>query len=138
MLAVEDALDGLRWAESLGGLPALIARSRENLAVLTRWVERTPWAEFLARDPALRSSTSICLRIVDPAVAALPTQTQWRFVKQLTAHLEQEQVAYDIAAYRDAPPGLRIWGGATVEASDLEALLPWLDWAYAETRANLA
>jgi phosphoserine aminotransferase len=138
MLAVEDALDGLRWAESLGGLPALIARSRENLAVLTRWVERTPWAEFLVRDPALRSSTSICLRIVDPAVAALPTQTQWRFVKQLTAHLEQEQVAYDIAAYRDAPPGLRIWGGATVEASDLEALLPWLDWAYAETRANLA
>ncbi len=138
LLAVEDALDGLRWAESLGGLPALIARSRANLAVIAHWVARTPWVAFLARDSASRSSTSICLRIVDPAIAALPAAGQWAFVKRLTARLDQEQVAYDIAAYRDAPPGLRIWGGATVEASDLEALVPWLDWAYAETRADLA
>ncbi len=123
MLCVEDALDGLRWAEGIGGLPALIRRSEANLAAIAAWVERTPWVEFLARDEATRSPTSICVQLpgADPAVA-----------KRMASLLEKEDVAYDIGAYRDAPPGLRIWGGATVETSDIEALLPWLDWAYAE------
>jgi phosphoserine aminotransferase len=138
MLAVEDALDGLRWAERIGGLPALIARSRANLDVLERWVEGSGWVAFLAADPRLRSSTSICLRVVDPAVAALPDDQQRGFIKTLTARLEEEGVAYDIAAYRDAPPGLRIWGGATVDTSDVEALTPWLDWAFGEFRRSLA
>jgi phosphoserine aminotransferase len=118
MLCVEDALDGLRWAERIGGLPALIARSEANLAAVAAWVERTPWVDFLAHEPATRSPTSICLTLTgaDP--------------KRMAALLEKERVANDIAAYRDAPPGLRIWGGATVETSDIEALLPWLDWAY--------
>ena len=118
MLCVADALDGLRWAEREGGLTALIARSEANLAAVSRWVLRTPWAEFLASDPAHRSPTSICLRATEgPAIAKL---------------LDREAVAFDIANYRDAPPGLRIWGGATVETADVEALLPWLDWAHAE------
>jgi phosphoserine aminotransferase len=125
MLCVEDALDGLRWAERIGGLPALIRRSEANLEAVARWVEGTSWVEFLARDPATRSSTSICLTLpgADPAIP-----------KRIASLLEAEAVAYDIGAYRDAPPGLRIWGGATVETSDIEALLPWLDWAYAEAR----
>jgi phosphoserine aminotransferase len=137
MLAVEDALDGLRWAEGVGGLRGLVARSRANLAVLERWVERTGWVDFLARDPATRSSTSICLRIVDPAVAGRPEAEQAAFVKRLTRLLAEERVAYDIDAHRDAPPGLRLWGGATVEASDTEILTGWLDWAFQETRAGL-
>jgi phosphoserine aminotransferase len=138
MIAVEDALDGLGWARSIGGLDGLIARSRANLAVLESWVERAGWIGFLARDPAIRSSTSICLTVTDPAVTALPASDQAAFVKQLTRLLADEKVAYDIDAYRDAPPGLRIWGGATVEASDLECLTLWLDWAFARTRAQLA
>jgi phosphoserine aminotransferase len=134
MLAVEDALDGLGWAERSGGLDGLIARSAANLEVIEAWVERTPWVAFLAKRKEIRSSTSICLEIVDPAVAALPAERQAGFIKGLTARLAEEGVAYDIAGHRDAPPGLRLWGGATVEAADLDALLPWLDWAFAEQR----
>jgi phosphoserine aminotransferase len=135
MLAVEDALDGLRWAERIGGLPALIARSEDNLRAVAAWVERTAWIDFLAASPESRSPTSICLRIVDPAIAALPHPEQSRVVEAIAARLEAEQVAYDIAGYREAPPGLRLWGGATVERADLVALLPWLDWAFAQTRS---
>jgi phosphoserine aminotransferase len=138
MLCVEDALDSLRWAERIGGLPALIARSEANLAAITAWVERTPWVEFLAADPRVRSPTSICLKIVDPDVTAQPAAEQAARVGAITALLAEEGVAYDIGAYREAPPGLRIWGGATVEAADVEALLPWLDWAFAETASQSA
>ena len=134
MLCVEDALDGLRWAESIGGLPELVARSRRNLAVLGKWVGETPWVEFLAKDPAIRSSTSICLSLVEPWFEALPKEARMAHVKKLTSLLEKKGVAYDINSYVEAPPGLRIWGGGTIEASDLEALTPWLDWAYSETR----
>ena len=134
MLCVEDALDGLRWAEGVGGLPALIARSEANLAAVAAWVERTPWAGFLAADPATRSCTSICLRITAPWFAALSPDEQAKAAKRLASLLDKESVAFDVASYRDAPPGLRIWGGATVETSDIEALLPWLDWAYAQVR----
>lgn len=128
MLAVEDCLDALIWAE---GLPeTLRVRSDRNLATLAAWVERTPWIDFLAEDPATRSNTSVCFRIVDPAVAAAPAAEQDAFAKALAARLEAEGVAYDIGAYRDAPPGLRIWAGGTIETADLEALLPWLDWAF--------
>jgi phosphoserine aminotransferase len=134
MLAVEDALDGLRWAEGIGGLAALIARSEANLQAVAAWVGQSSWVDFLAESPEARSSTSICLKIVDPAVAALPLDDQARLIKELVDRLAEEGVAHDIAAYRDAPPGLRLWGGATVERSDLEALLPWLDWSFQETR----
>jgi phosphoserine aminotransferase len=134
MLCVEDAIDGLKWAEGEGGGPALIARTRRNFEVIEGWVSRTPWVDFLAVRPETRSPTSICLKIVDPAVAALRTEEQAAFIKRLVKALETEGVAFDIAAYRDAPPGLRIWGGATVESSDLEALTPWLDWAFEEAR----
>jgi phosphoserine aminotransferase len=134
MLAVEDALDGLRWAEGIGGLAALIARSETNLQTVAAWVEQSPWVDFLAERPETRSSTSICLKIVDPAVASLAPSDQAKLIKELVARLAEEGVAHDIAAYRDAPPGLRLWGGATVERNDLEALLPWLDWSFEETR----
>jgi phosphoserine aminotransferase len=134
MLCVEDALDGLEWAESVGGLPGLIARAEGNLRVVAEWVERTPWVDFLASDPATRSCTSICLRIADPWFGALEEKVQGDVIRRLVGLLEKEGVAYDIASYRDAPPGLRVWGGATVEREDLEALLPWLDWAWAQTR----
>jgi phosphoserine aminotransferase len=137
MLAVEDALDGLRWAESVGGLDGLIARCERNLAVLEAWVERTPWAAFLAERQEIRSPTSVCLAIVDPAFTALDEAGQQGVVKDLTKLLAEQKVAYDIQAYRDAPPGLRIWCGATVEAGDLEALMPWLDWAFAEIKSRL-
>ena len=132
MIAVEDALDGLKWAEAMGGLPTLLARSQANLDAIAAWVDRTPWAAFLAERPETRSTTSICLKIVDPAYMALPEEEQAAKAKKLADLLDKEGVAYDIAAYRDAPPGLRIWGGATVETSDIAALLPWLDWAYAQ------
>ena len=128
MLCVADALDGLRWAERQGGLPALIGRAEGNLAAIAAWEAGCDWASFLAADPAVRSPTSICLRV--PAGAAV--------VKRMVGLLEDEGVAYDIASYRDAPPGLRIWGGATVETADVEALLPWLDWAYAAASAPSA
>jgi phosphoserine aminotransferase len=125
MLCVEDALDSLAWAESIGGLPALLARSAANLAALAKWVDASEWAAFLAEDPAIRSNTSICLKLADENQA-----------KAIASLLEKEKAAYDIGAYRDAPPGLRIWGGATVETSDIEALLPWLDWAASEAKAQ--
>jgi len=134
MLCVEDALDGLAWAEAAGGLAGLIARSESNLAAIQAWVDRTPWVAFLARDPATRSCTSICLQIADDWFAAQAPDAQGRTIAALVALLEKEGVAYDIASYRDAPPGLRIWGGATVEREDIESLLPWLDWAWTEVR----
>jgi phosphoserine aminotransferase len=131
MLCVEDALDGLRWAESMGGLDGLVARSQGNLAAVAEWVARTPWVDFLAEDAATRSSTSICLKIVAPWFTALSPDAQAEAAKRMATLLEQADVAYDIASYRDAPPGLRIWGGATIETDDIATLLPWLDWAYA-------
>jgi phosphoserine aminotransferase len=134
MLCVEDALDGLAWAEREGGLPALVKRSEGNLAAIAEWVERTPWVDFLAREPAIRSCTSICLQVSDPWFQGLDAEARARTLKTMTGLLEQEGVAFDVASYRDAPPGLRIWGGATVERSDIEALLPWLDWAWQQVR----
>src|SRR4051812_4249444 len=137
MLCVEDYLDALNWGKSVGGLKALIARSDANTKVIAEWVARTPWIDFLAKDPAIRSNTSVCLKVVDPAVTALAADAQAAFVKSLAAVLEKEGVAYDIDAYRDAPPGLRVWCGATVEARDVEALTLWLDWAFAKTKDAL-
>jgi phosphoserine aminotransferase len=136
MLCVEDALDGLRWADSIGGLKGLIGRSEANLAAVASWVERTPWVAFLAEDAATRSCTSICLTFVAPWFTALDAEGQAAAAKKLSSMLEKEGVALDAAAYRDAPPGLRIWGGATVETSDIEALLPWIDWAFAQVEAE--
>lgn len=130
MLAVEDALDALRWAEAIGGLPALIARTEANLAAVSSWVERTPWVDFLAARPEWRSPTSICLRIVAPWFQVMPPEGQAETAKRLAGLLESEGAAYDIGSYRDAPPGLRVWGGATVETADILALFPWLDWAF--------
>ena len=138
MLCVEDYLDALDWAKSIGGLPALQARADANAGVVGNWVARTPWIDFLARDGALRSNTSVCLKVVDPAVSRLNADAQAAFVKGIAAALEKEGVAYDIDAYRDAPPGLRIWCGSTVEKSDVEALTFWLDWAYAKAKDALA
>lgn len=134
LLCVEDALDGLKWAEGIGGLPALVRRSEANLAAVADWVSRTPWVEFLAEDKAIRSCTSICLRIVDPWFTGLPAEDRAKASKKVASLLETEGVAYDIAPYREAPPGLRLWGGATVQRADLEALFPWLDWAYEEVK----
>lgn len=133
MLCVEDAVDGLKWAESAGGLKALVTRSEGNLQALARWVATSRWCAFLAGDPKVRSSTSMCLRICDHGFAALDDEAQQKRIKKITALLEEEKVAYDIASYRDAPAGLRIWGGATVETRDIDALVPWLDWAWAES-----
>ncbi len=138
MLCVEDYLDALEWAKSIGGLKALHARADANAKVIADWVARTAWIDFLARDPALRSNTSVCLKVVDPAVTRLAAEAQAAFVKGIAAALEKEGVAYDIDAYRDAPPGLRIWCGSTVERSDVEALTLWLDWAYAKAKEALA
>jgi phosphoserine aminotransferase len=138
LLATEDYIDALRWAESIGGGPALMARCNANLNVLAEWVARTPWVDFLAADAATRSNTSVCLRIVDPRVRALGPEAQGDFAKKLASLLEQEGVAFDAGAYRAAPPGLRIWCGATVDAADVEALTPWMDWAFATLAAALA
>jgi phosphoserine aminotransferase len=138
MLCVEDYLDALQWAKSIGGLKALQARADANAKAIADWVERTAWIDFLTRDPALRSNTSVCLRIVDPAIARLSAEAQTALVKSIEAALEKEGVAYDVATHRDAPPGLRIWCGSTVERSDVQALTPWLDWAYAKAKAALA
>jgi phosphoserine aminotransferase len=137
MLCVEDYLDALTWAKSIGGLKALMAQADANARVIARWVERTSWVAFLARDPRLRSNTSVCLKVVDPAITALPPAAQAAFAKTVASALEKEGVAYDIASYRDAPPGLRIWSGATVESADIEALTAWLDWAFAGAKAAL-
>jgi phosphoserine aminotransferase len=137
MLCVEDYLDALNWAKSIGGLDALIARADANTEVIADWVAKTHWIGFLAKDAATRSNTSVCLKVVDPAVMALSADAQAAFAKELATRLEKEAVAYDIGAYRDAPAGLRIWCGATVERADVEALTHWLDWAYAQAKAAL-
>jgi phosphoserine aminotransferase len=138
MLCVEDYIDALQWAKSIGGLEALIGRADANTKALADWVAKTAWVDFLAKDASIRSNTSVCLKIVDPAITALPADSQAAFVKKIPALLEKEKVAYDIDGYRDAPPGLRIWCGATVEASDVAALTHWLDWAFATAKAELA
>jgi phosphoserine aminotransferase len=137
MLCVEDYLDALQWGKSIGGLDALIARADANTKVIADWVAVTPWVDFLAAVPATRSNTSVCLSIIDPAVTALPPDAQSAFAKSLAAAVEKENAGYDIAHYRDAPPGLRIWCGATVEARDVEALTHWLDWAFVKTKDAL-
>ncbi|MCT7377293.1 phosphoserine transaminase [Chelativorans salis] len=137
MLCVEDYLDALSWAQSVGGLEGLIARADANFAVIDRFVERSDWLAHLAQDPATRSNTSVCLSIVDETVARLDSDAKAAFAKGMVSRLDKEGVAYDIGHYRDAPPGLRIWAGATVETSDLEALMPWLDWAFQEQKAAL-
>ena len=134
LLCVEDALDGLRWVDSIGGAGGLAARSEKNLEAVSAWVDRSEWVDFLAADPATRSCTSICLKIVDPWFAAQGVEEQTAIEKRLVAMLAEEGAAWDIGSYAAAPPGLRIWGGGTVETSDLEALFPWLDWAFEETR----
>ena len=137
MLCVEDWIDTLNWAKSAGGLKAMIKRADANAKVISDWVARTAWIDFVARDPANRSNTSVCLKVVDPEVVKLSADLQGKFVKGISSMLEKEGVAYDIDAYRAAPPGLRIWCGATVETSDLEALTLWLDWAYGQAKDAL-
>ena len=137
MLCVEDYIDALRWAKSLGGAKGLFARADANAKALSAWVEGAAWIDYLPRVPATRSNTSVCLKVVDPVVAALPPEGQAAFVKALAGMLEREKVAYDIGSYRDAPPGLRIWCGATVETRDIEALTLWLDHAFALEKSKL-
>jgi phosphoserine aminotransferase len=138
MLCVEDYLDALDWAEKIGGLPALTARADANARVLLEFAERTNWLQNLAVEPATRSNTSVCLKIVDPEVARLPSEQQRAFIKSMEATLEKERAAHDVAGHRDAPPHLRIWCGSTVEVADIEALTPWLEWAFLETKRSLA
>src|ERR1700719_4590377 len=138
MLCVEDYLDALEWAKSAGGLSALRARADGNARVISEWVSRAEWIDFLAGDPSIRSNTSVCLKVVDPAITRLAPDAQAAFVKSIAAALDKEGVAFDIDAYRDAPPGLRIWCGSTVERADVEALTLWLDWAYANAKDALA
>jgi phosphoserine aminotransferase len=135
MVAVEDYLDALTWAESLGGLKALIGRSNDNLHVLEKWVANSNWAGFLAKDASIRSNTSVCIAVTDPAFTALDDEAKQDMIKKMTSLLDKEGVAFDIAGYRAAPAGLRIWCGATVDTADLEALTPWLDWAFAQVKA---
>jgi phosphoserine aminotransferase len=134
MLCVEDAIDSLRWAESVGGLDALVARAEGNLAAVAGWVEQSSWTRFLAEDPATRSCTSIQLSIADPWFDGLSPDARFKAVRSMTARLEAEGAGYDLASHRASPPGIRIWAGATVEQSDVEALLPWLDWAWEQER----
>jgi phosphoserine aminotransferase len=136
MLCVEDQLDALGWAEKIGGLKGLIARTEANVGELAKWVAKSSWAAFLAEDAATRSTTSVCLKIVDPWFLSLGKEAQQEVAKQLAAAIEAEGVGFDLGAYRDAPPGLRIWCGATVDASDIAALTPWLDWAYAQVKTK--
>ena len=138
MLCVEDYIDALQWAKSFDGLKALIARADANAKVIADWVDRTPWVDFLARVPETRSNTSVCLKVVDPAIAALSADGQAAFAKALAAFLEKEKVAFDIGSYRDAPAGLRIWCGTTIEAADVKALTHWLDYAFAVEKSKLA
>jgi phosphoserine aminotransferase len=138
MLCLQDYLDALDWVESVGGLEGTIARSNANAAVLTEWVAKTPWVDFLARVPETRSNTSVCLKIVDPEIQLLPPAIRDAVPAEMASLLDVENVAKDIASHRASPPGLRIWTGATVEKSDLEALMPWLDWAFAEVKLAIA
>ena len=137
MLCVEDYLDALQWGKSIGGLKALMARADANTKVLADWKAKTPWIDFLAKDPSIRSNTSVCLKIVDPAITSLSSDAQSDFTKKLVALVEKENAGFDFAHYRDAPAGLRIWCGATVEAKDVELLTQWIDWAFAVTKAAL-
>jgi phosphoserine aminotransferase len=137
MLCVEDYLDALAWAESVGGLKGLLARADANAAVLHEWMARTPWVRNLAADKATWSNTSVCMTFADPAITALPAADQAAFAKSVVVILDKEGVGLDLGAYRDAPPGLRIWTGSTVEKADVEALLPWLEWAYTEAKGKL-
>ena len=137
MLCVEDYLDTLDWAKSIGGLDALIARADANTKAIADWVNVTPWVDFLARGPAIRSNTSVCLKVADTAVTRLSSDEQAKFAKALSGAVEKEGAGYDLGSYRDAPPGIRIWCGATVETADVEAVLPWLDWAFAQAKAAL-
>jgi len=138
LLCVEDALDALAWADTVGGFAGMKARSQANLKALEDWVAVTPWVEFLAEDKTIRSNTSVCLKVVDPAITALSEDAQADFAKKLAGVLEKEKAAYDIGGYAKAPPGLRIWCGATVDTADVAALTPWLDWAFASVSAELA
>ncbi len=138
MLCVEDYLDALNWAESIGGLKGLIARADANAAAIDSFVQATPWIDYLAEVPETRSNTSVCVKIVDPDILALDDPAQAAFAKSIAKRLEAEGVALDIAGYRDAPAGLRIWAGGTIEASDMEALMPWLDWAFSQEKAALS
>ncbi|MGB3581529.1 MAG: phosphoserine transaminase [Roseiarcus sp.] len=138
MLCVEDYIDALQWAKSFAGLKALIARADANAKAIADWVDRTPWVDFLARVPETRSNTSVCLKVVDPAIAALSADGQAAFAKALASFLEKEKVAFDIGSYRDAPAGLRIWCGTTIEAADVKALTHWLDYAFAIEKSKLA
>jgi phosphoserine aminotransferase len=138
MLCVEDYLDALNWARSVGGLKGMIARADANTKVLSDWAAKTPWVDFLAQDPAIRSNTSVCLKVVDSTITSLPPESQADFAKKLVGAIEKEGAGYDFGYYRDAPPGLRIWCGATVEASDVALLTQWIDWAFAEAKASLA
>ena len=138
MLAVEDCADALRWVDSIGGVTATIARSTANLKAIEDWVAKTDWIDFLPDDPKVRSRTSICLKIVDPAFTALDEDSRQAFVKDVVKKLDKEGVAYDMASYKTAPAGFRIWGGATIEAADLKVLTGWIEWAYFETKASLA
>jgi phosphoserine aminotransferase len=135
MLAIEDYIHSLEWAKSIGGLPALIARADANAAAVDAWVQRTDWIDHLAADPASRSNTSVCLKFADAAVEGMDDDAKLALVKKIAGLLETEEAAFDIAGYRDAPPGLRIWCGGTVETADVEALGPWLDWAWSQVRA---
>lgn len=136
MLAVEDQLDALRWAERIGGLDALIERSQNNLATIRSWVSDSSWVDFLAETPEHQSSTAICLKVSHPQFLALDIEAQRQFIKSMTTELDAKQVGFDVGAYRDAPPGLRLWGGATVEASDLQTLTAWLDWSFHKVLEN--
>src|ERR1700761_7763746 len=138
MLCVEDYLDTLAWGKSIGGLKALMARADANTKVLADWKARTPWIDFLAKDPAIRSNTSVCMKVIDPAITSLTPDAQAEFSKKLVSLVEKEGAGYDFAHYRDAPAGLRIWCGATVEASDVALLTQWIDWAFTEAKASLA
>ena len=137
MLCVEDYIDALKWGEKVGGLDGLVKRADANARAIAAWVRKTAWIDYLAVKPKTRSNTSVCLKIVDPAVTALDADGQAAFAKGLAAALEKEGVAFDIGHYRDAPPGLRIWCGATVQARDVKALTLWLDWAFANAKAGL-
>jgi phosphoserine aminotransferase len=137
MLCVEDYLDALNWGKSIGGLKALMARADANTKVLADWKAKTPWIDFLAKDPSIRSNTSVCLKVVDPAITSLSADAQVDFAKKLVAMVEKENAGFDFAHYRDAPAGLRIWCGATVDAKDVALLTQWIDWAFAEAKAQL-
>ncbi|MCE7886645.1 MAG: phosphoserine transaminase [Alphaproteobacteria bacterium PRO2] len=138
MLAVADCLDSLKWVQSIGGLKATMKRCEENSSVVNQWIEKSPFVDFLAQDPKTRSRTSVCMRFNEPWFTALDEESQQAFVKDVTKALESEKAAYDAGSYRDAPAGLRIWCGSTVEADDVRAVLPWVEWAYETAKAQRA